>query len=196
MSICHRIKKRITPERRREGEIINGHKSGGLLERLIIHISMIKNMFPYYRSLKVIYSHWTDYMHVTFCTQGVVLQWNAEELTSVDSGQCVFKKYEQLWFKGSWKQLTTPRKCLPWLTSSPAWWRRSCLGGILSAPDPDLLISLLNSSQLLRDLLKSRCPWRYLHILSIFFLVTCIQGSAREISIVVHSWYTWIKSAG
>lgn len=135
--------------------------------------------------------------HFFFCTQDAVLQWNAEEeQTSVDSGQCVFKKYEQLWFKGSWKQLTTPRKCLPWLTSSPAWWRRSCLGGILSAPDPDLLISLLNSSQLLRDLLKTRCPWRYLHILSIFFLVTCIQGSAREISIVVHPWYTWIKSPG
>lgn len=48
MSICHRIKKRITPERRREDEIINGHESGGLLERLIIHMSMIKNMFPYY----------------------------------------------------------------------------------------------------------------------------------------------------
>lgn len=133
-----------------------------------------------------------------FCTQDVVLQRkNAEEeLTTVDRGQCIFKKYEQLWFKGSWKQLTTPWKCLHWLTSSPAWWHRSCLGGILSAPDPDLLISLLNSGQLLRDLLKTRCPWRYLFILSILFLVTCIQGSAREISIVVHSWYAWIKSPG
>lgn len=37
MSICHRIKERITPARRREGEIINGHEAGGLLEILYVN---------------------------------------------------------------------------------------------------------------------------------------------------------------